>query len=143
MLEIDLETALIDIGAMLARARNAQPVLSMIGKIELLDAQQRIIGTKLSPDHEAWMPWAARTLKERTKKGNTGQGLLWDKGDLLHSLESVAEGSSVEIGTDMPYAIDLQDGTEIMPPREFLGWDASEFPAHEILMTEWLEGVLA
>lgn len=143
MLEIELETALMDIGAMLARARNPKPVLAQIGYLELLDAQQRIISTKLTPDHEAWMPWASRTLKERTEKHNTFQGLLWDEGDLLHSLRLIAKNGSVEIGTDLPYAIDLQEGTDIMPAREFLGWDATEFPAHELLMTEWLEGVLA
>lgn len=143
MLEVDLETALAEIGAILQRVQNPTPALTAIGSAELLEAQQRIIGNKLDPDYEAWMPWARRTLKERTKKGNLDQGLLWDTGELLNSLKSIATSNSVEIGTDVPYAADLQLGTDIMPAREFLGWNVATLADHELTMTEWLEGFLA
>lgn len=75
-----------------------------------------------------WVPSAAglRRLSGkytyRNGKKYTGTGTLFETGTLFHSIQAFREDPyTVSIGTDVPYAIYLQNGTLKMPPRVFLG----------------------
>ncbi len=139
MLEADFSSVIASLAEMVARMHDTSPVMERIGAAELLEAQQRIIGTKIGSDHEPWQPWRARTQQERAEKGNASQGLLWDTGTLLHSLGVEVSASGVLIGSDVDYAIDLQDGTDIMDARPFLGWDAETLPEYAGWLTAFIE----
>ena len=143
MLTADFKDALAEVGAMLARAENVQPVLARIGASEVENARARIQATKGTPWGDSWEPWAPSTREHRERKGNAGQGLLWDDGDLLKSIRyetllNVENLSVVDIGSDLPYAGFLQDGTENMPARKYLGWNDATFPVYEQLLLGWI-----
>ena len=140
---IDASTALRDIGAMLERSLAIEPVLAMIGKLEVENVKARIQQSKLNPWGGDWAPWAAWTAEDRAKKGNAEQGLLWDTGALLDSIhfsvDSLRSMSFVDIGSDLYYALDLQEGTAIMPAREFLGWNDEDALFYERILYNYIE----
>ena len=144
MLEINLAQALNDIGQMIARSRNPQPVLGRIGASEVENVRERIQSEKDSPWGNPWEPWATSTAKSRRLKGNDALGLLFDEGDLFRSIraETHVYGTghgTLDIGSDLDYALYLQDGTEYMPARPFLGWNDHTFPFYELMMAGWVE----
>lgn len=145
MITIDMTQALADLNAIRARMADMQPALTRIGETQTEAIQARITTLKTSPDGEEWAPWSARRLEERTKKGNTGQGLLWDTGTLLHSIRMQADANSVAIGTDVPYAAELQNGRHMeMEARPFVGWVDDRLPLVEQMVAHYVEfGVLA
>ncbi len=57
---------------------------------------------------------------------------------LLETLLNVESLSVVDIGSDLPYAGFLQDGTEDMPARKYLGWNDATFPVYEQLLLGWI-----
>ncbi len=95
---------------------------------------------KRSPDGGQWAPWATRTAASRGRKGNAAQGLLWDSGTLLASIQMQARDGLVSIGTDTAYAQYLQGGTGNMPAREFLGWTERDTKAAERMVLDYIEG---
>jgi phage gpG-like protein len=107
-------------------------MMKEIGDIVVEDIRHRISTLKQSPEGEAWSPWADSTAKARQRKGNAALGLLVDSGTLLRSITSQVIGShhTVQIGTNVPYAGYLNDGTPKMPARPFLG--VSERAQHDI-----------
>ena len=123
MMTIDSAQVLAEIGALQHRISSPSAFLQEVGTVQQEKAQARIRDTKDTPWGAAWAPWQPMTLKERTIKGNADQGLLWDSGALLNSIHYELEPFSVTIGTDLEYALDLQDGTDRMAARPFLGWD--------------------
>ncbi len=139
MLEVDATHALADLGMMLANIQNPEPVMQQIGEFEAEAAVFRIMVTKESPDGEPWQMWSGRTRKERVAKGNEDLGILWDTGRLMSSIHAVTGAQSVEIGTEVDYASDLQMGTDHMAARPFLGWDAEKFPEYEQIMATFIE----
>ena len=140
--EINVEQALAELGAMVARAQFLGPVLEVIGQSEVENTKARIQQSKTNPWGGDWAPWAARTAAYRTRKGNAGQGLLWDDGDLLESIRFSVDAMEhvgwVDIGSDLDYAAYLQDGTEDMPAREFLGWNDAALPFYEGLLVNYI-----
>ena len=80
--------------------------------------------------------------EQRSLKGNEAQGLLWDTGTLLHSIRHQTDARSVAIGTDVPYALELQIGRSNMVARPFVGWESSGMEHAERLMVHYIEGVL-
>ncbi len=143
MLSADFTQALAEVGGMLARAENLQPVLARIGASEVENVRARIQTGKTSPWGDAWAPWAPSTREHRERKGNADLGLLLDEGDLLKSIRyetllNVESLSVVDIGSDLPYAGFLQDGTEDMPARKYLGWNDATFPVYEQLLLGWI-----
>lgn len=144
MLTFNIDGAIAHVDGMLARMANMQPVMGRIGADQRNEVMDRILDAKHSPDGEAWAPWSPRRLMEREEKGNPSQGLLWDTGTLVHSILARDTAIGVEIGTDVPYAYDLQhghDGFEHMPPRPFLGWSAEGKQTAEHLVVRYLEGI--
>lgn len=125
-----------------ARIAHPQPVLALIGAMAKKRAEHEIESGKHDPDGHPWAPWSDGTHGSRQKKGNVGQGLLWDSGTLLHSMYVQTNVASVVIGSEVDYAHWVQDGTRRMPARQFLGWgDAAEHEAEQ-MMVHYLEGLL-
>lgn len=144
MLEADFSAMLADLGLMLERASNPLPVLTRIGASEVENVRARIKQSKLSPWGDNWAPWATSTAKERARKGNAEQGLLWDTGDLLDSINAVANiygpgHGTLDVGSDLDYAGYLQDGTEKMPARPYLGWNEATLAFYEAMMVGFVE----
>ncbi len=106
-----------------SRVTNPRPMLNQIGQVIVEDIKRSITQTKASPDGTKWQPWSPSTLKARTKKGNAAKGLLWDSGKLVGSINYQIIGShnTLQIGSNVYYAEYLNDGTEHMPARPFLG----------------------
>lgn len=139
MITIEAEQAFAEIDAMLMRMHESAPFLEAVGDREVELARERIRDTKLDPLGNAWAPWAPFTRSEREHKGNADLGLLFDEGDLLLSLGKAIFGDSVEIGSNLDYAKDLQEGTDKMPAREFLGWAPGSGPIYENLYKRYIE----
>lgn len=137
---IDLASALAGLNrlAML----NMSPWLQGVGKKAQQSVQQRIQQVKQDPDNAPWSPWRPSTEKYRTHKGNAGQGLLWDEGTLLNSIQMQADSGGVSIGTAVGYAGFLQDGTERMAARPFLGWSDGDVTEMEFSAIRFIEAML-
>lgn len=121
---------------------NMSPWMQQIGQKAQQEVQARIQQTKHDPDNQSWSPWKPSTEKYRTHKGNAGQGLLWDEGTLLNSIKFAADSGGVTVGTEVGYAGYLQDGTERMAARPFLGWTESETSAMEFSAIAFIEALL-
>lgn len=119
------------------------PAFSAIGHAETAVIRTRIEEGKTTPEGQAWAPWRPWTADEREAKGNADQGLLWDTGTLLNSIRSHTEAKGVSIGTDVPYADELQGGRggrHPMVARPFIGWDQAGIERAERTMISYLEG---
>lgn len=144
MMTIDISSAIAGLNLILARTETNN-FLSLVGSFEKNVIQTRIRETKIDPDEHAWAPWQPFTRHQREAKGNVPQGLLWDTGNLLNSIRFEESFGQVEIGTDVPYAHELQHGRDgsagqrPMVPREFIGWQQSDFPALEAMLVGHLE----
>ncbi len=97
------------------------PLLQTVGGILRDSTVNRIVNTKTSPDGEAWAPWAMSTMLARTKRGTSGTGLLYETGGLANSITFEIQGNSVIVGSNSPVAPYLQNGTDNMPARPFVG----------------------
>jgi phage gpG-like protein len=140
-------TMTIDLGQALAALNrlamlNMSPWLDSVGQKAQQDVQARIQQTKHDPESQPWSPWQPRTEKQRLKKGNAGQGLLWDEGTLLNTIKFSADSGGVTIGTEVGYAGYLQDGTQRMAARPFLGWSDAETTALEFSAIAFIEAML-
>lgn len=111
----------------LTRKLNDKNMMQEVGDIIVEDIRHRIAVTKTDPNDKPWAPWAPSTAKARERKGNAALGLLFDSGNLLRSITAEVKnhgskgGVSVYIGSNVKYAGWLNDGTEKMPARPFLG----------------------
>lgn len=114
------------IGNIRSKVENPRAMMQEIGDIIAEDIKNIIMKRNESPDGKPWAPWRPSTAKARERKGNAKQGLLWDSGRLLRSIKSQVIGShnTVQIGTDIPYAGYLNNGTSKMSARPFLGVSA-------------------
>lgn len=139
MITIDISEAMAGLAVIAARAEDSQPLMEAIGKQQSGEVQQRIQRDKTTPWGASWAPWRPSTQRARERKGNAAQGLLWDKGTLLQSVRFDADTHEIVIGADVPYAGYLQDGTDRMEARAFLGWNEDEFPIIEALAVMFLE----
>jgi phage gpG-like protein len=120
------------------RISNYSPLLNQVGKIELDETRKRILQTKMSPNGTPWLPWAPSTLAHRNKKGNTSKGLLNDTSALLNSFKIIVKDNQVVVGTNLPYAKYLQDGTNKMPTRPFLGLPITSRESVSILIDKYV-----
>ena len=142
MFEIDYALAMDELDGMLARLADPAPLLEHIGLYEVAEARERIQRSKDDPLGYAWAPWMPSTAAQRARKGNADQGLLWDTGALLDSITASVAGNTVTIGSAVDYAGYLQDGTDRMAARPFLGWSADALAFYEHLTSEYLAGAL-
>ena len=115
----DIKDAL---GNLAKKAKESRDLMKEIGDIIVEDIKHRIVKLKKDPDDKPWSPWSKATKKARQKKGNAALGLLFDSGELNDSITSkVTSKNNVQVGTNSPYAGFLNDGTNKMPARPFIG----------------------
>lgn len=116
------------------------PALDAVGKNQQANVTARILFTKMAPDGKPWAPWARSTAKARMKKGNAGQGLLNDSGELSRSIRYQVSGKQVIVGSIAgPYAEFLQFGTNKMPARPFIGWSEQDKKEAKQIMMDHLK----
>lgn len=143
MITSDSKLAIAELQQIAARTANMQPFMAMLAEFEVVSAKTRIAEIKTDPSGSPWAPWSKRRREERIAKGNAEQGLLFDTGTLLNSIYAKSHINGFEVGTDLDYAVDLQDGTFDMPARPFLGWTLGEVATAERLAVLFIEkGVL-
>ncbi len=139
MLTLDASEAIAALSLIASRASDMSPLMEEFGELQVIAVRERLMNSKTTPWGADWAPWRPMTEIERTKKGNADQGLLWDTGTLLNSIRFEASPLGVEIGTDVDYAVDLQNGTLSMADRDFLGWSPDFYPTAERLALIYLE----
>jgi phage gpG-like protein len=139
MLTINAAQAIAELNAILARTLNTEPALAVIGRAAVEAARHRIQATKTGPEGNHWTEWRQATRDHREAKGNVGRGLLWDDGTLLDSIHVEQEAGGIEIGSDLEYGAFLQEGTERMVARPWLGWDDDLARHAEMTMLHYIE----
>ena len=139
MIRMDARAAIAELRAILRRVQRPAPVLAAIGAAQVGRIQRRIAAGKVSPAGVPWSPWKPSTRARRERKGNAGQGLLWDTGTLLHSVRAETFVRGVRIGVEPDYAVYLQEGTGEMAARPFVGWEPADEDATERLMVHYLD----
>ena len=143
MMTINAEQVMRDLQIIVNRVADMTPVLRTIGDHQREAVEDRIMTGKRAPDGNPWAPWRPWRAAERAAKGNAAQGLLWDTGDLLHSLITDVEIDRVSIGTEVGYARELQFGRHDMEPRPFMGWGPSDVAeADRLAMTYIMTGAV-
>lgn len=110
-----------DLASLLKQLANPRPALEQIGEALVQSTRERLEKTKVSPEGQKWAPWSLSTLLARRKKGTAARGLLFDSGNLSNSIQAQVLGDSVIVGASAKYASFLQNGTENMPARPFVG----------------------
>lgn len=110
-----------------------------LGEMLVKSVQDRIRETKLTPNGEEFEMWAESTARYRERKGNDGQGILWDTGKLLDSIEFEVDGYTLHVGTPVDYAKYLQHGTETMPARPFVGFSEQDLAQIEAMAAKFME----
>ena len=138
MLTADFQPALATLALLRAKIQYPGPGLSIIGQLAAKRVERELETGKHDPDGNAWEPWAASTARARARKGNADRGLLYDTGTLLHSIRTQVGIADVVIGTEVPYAKYLQDGTSRMPARPFMGWGTAGETEAETAMLAYL-----
>lgn len=125
---------------LLMRIEDPVPFFEYVGVTEKQRVRRRIQYTKVDPDGKAWAPWAPFTADRRDWLGNYSQGIMWDTGRLLNSIEFDIDGAfGVDIGTDVWYAPKHQDGEGKIPKREIFGWDDDTLPGLAAAFVIFLE----
>jgi hypothetical protein len=141
MIAIDVDTALAELDAMLARMRSLAVPFAKIGGLQQARIRERIQRSKVDPDADIWDPWRPTTEEERVHKGNVNQGLLWDSGQLLEDVVFEATNDGLIVGDTAPYAVYLQEGTPRMVAREMFGWTDDDLVEAEEIVALYIEGV--
>jgi phage gpG-like protein len=141
MITIDATEAIAVLNGMAARMANMQPALAQIGEFAASKVMLGLMSEKDDPDGHQWAAWMPSTREQREKKGNVGLGLLWDRGDLLGSIKVQTSRNEVVIGTTMPFAPYLQDGTPKMAARPFMGWSLAEQSMSEEFIARYIGGL--
>lgn len=119
---------------------NRQQFLEEVGQMLLESTRERIITSKTDPEGRAWKPWARSTALARSKDGSAARGLLYKSGNLLDSLEVRIVGDmKVSVATQVPYAQFLQNGTNRMPARPFLGASKQDEQNIKAAWNKWLK----
>lgn len=121
---VDAKEVQQSIGDIRKKLANPRSMMQEIGDIIVEDIKNRITTTKKDVNTDkSWSPWKPSTKKARTKKGNAALGLLYDSGELLNSITSQVVGShnTLQVGTNVPYASYLHEGTPKMKARPFMG----------------------
>lgn len=109
-----------------------------LGMIALSLIKQAFVAKSAGGEDEAgqrWAPLAASTLAGRRKgKGGGSPQILRDTGRLLNSLSPGVDNPTVRhgqviVGTNVPYAVFLHEGTPRMPARRL--WpEPKDWPEH-------------
>lgn len=113
--------------------RMKRDFLEKMGQEHIKIVRKRIQTEKADPNGQKWEPWAPSTKLGRERAGTASRGLLWDTGNLLESFRYDVRGNSVVIITDVPYAKYLNDGTNKMPARNFIGFGGKDLERTKVI----------
>lgn len=122
-----------------AISQNTTAQLNILGKEEVQNVQERIATTKMTPDGQAWRPWSMATRRMNARRGNRGRGLLYRTGRLFKSIKYKLSPKTLTVYSSIPYAKYLQNGTNRMPARQFLGWSQMQLNRIKDIMKGALE----
>lgn len=140
MIEADLESVFAFMSKSIAGLKDTDSLLLDGARIGKDAVEYRITHSKTSPDGQAWSSWMENTALYREHKGNAGQGLLWDSGDLLESFHVKRDGrNAMKIDSDVDYGQYLQDGTRFMAARPFMGWSQDDEQLIHAHFIAWVE----
>lgn len=106
----------------IGKIRKYPQALKEVAEEEVKAAQNRLKISKMTPDGQAWAPWAQSTREARMKDGTAGLGLLYKSGNLHNSFQIEINTNQVIIKNVAPYSAYLQEGTDNMPARPYFGW---------------------
>jgi phage gpG-like protein len=102
---------------MAARARDITPALT-VGALDVKALVSDGFRKSFDPaTGKPWQPLAAATIAQRRQ--NSSKPLV-DTGTLSRSIETRASGTTITVGTIVPYAGKHQVGTDRIPQRRFL-----------------------
>jgi phage gpG-like protein len=122
-----------DLNSLLKGVKDRQLMKELSG-IVLQDVKTRVGVSKLTPEGTPWVPWSPATLRYRQKKNNVNQGLLFDTGKLLNSFKATSGIQTFSVGTDVTYAPFLNNGTNRMPARKFMGISEQAYKSMEAII---------
>lgn len=111
-----------EINELSKQLKNSKDFLREIGEVVCEDIKHRLVALKSDPDDKPWQPWAKSTEKARQKDGTAALGLLFKTGALTQSITyQLTSNNRLQVGTNNRYAGFLNDGTNNMPARPFMG----------------------
>lgn len=125
--------------------RNAKDLSKPLEKILAIGLSSTDKNFEAEGRPRKWKELAESTKKQRAKIGKTGK--ILERSNLLkNSINGRVEGSSVKIGTVVPYAPVHQNGmliktkkaTFFVPQRQFIKWQPSELKMAEDILTKHL-----
>lgn len=107
---------------LIRKLKDPTDLLTDIGEIVVEDIRQRIITTKKDVYDKPFANWAPSTRKARVKDGSAALGILYRTGTLADSIHyKVTSKNKLKVGAGVDYAVWLNNGTNKMPAREFIG----------------------
>lgn len=117
-------------------SRRTHTVASAIAKeagVAIRDRAKEKIGTyqEGSGNFPAWEQLAESTQEQRAKAGYTPNDPLLRSGELRESITTRSDGNGSITGTTLDIGLWMENGTEKIPPRPFLG-PAAEEEMHKI-----------
>jgi phage virion morphogenesis protein len=104
---------------LIRKFQNLTPELHKVGQFMVASTDENF-QKEQSPYGEKWEHLAPSTLKYKASRGFIMQ-ILQRQGLLRSSIRYRIEKGRVEVGSPLPYASYLQEGTKKMPKRQFLG----------------------
>lgn len=139
MIDVKIQSDTRDLETLLSKLKNPRPALVEIGRMLQGSTRDRLQKTKVGPDGKPWAPWALSTLLARTRKGNAGRGLLNDTGNLSRGITFEVRGNTVTVGAQATYAQYLQNGTDRMPARPFVGVSKQDEKFIDVILRRHLQ----
>jgi len=121
------------------KLKNTKKPLKRMARVETEAAQYRIRTSKQTPDGQPWAAWAYSTFISRIRNGTVGTGPLYVSGLLMRSFKSRVTSTKATISNTAPYATYLQEGTDNMPARPFMGFGRESHDRINDIMMEHLE----
>lgn len=138
--QVNFNPAIVAINNKIAQLQNMTPALNQIGQMAVASTRYRITNSKTDPSGAAWRPMTRATVRQRARRGTLANGLLWDTGRLLRSINYRLVKNTVQVYSSVPYAQYLQFGTTRMPARKFLGWSNADIANMSMIVNAFLAG---
>jgi phage gpG-like protein len=118
-------------------------LLKSLGMVIEEQVKERIDITKQDPDNKKWDPWKESTL-QYLQKYFPKASLLYREGGLLDSIEHQMKGSdTILVGSSKEYASYLQEGTNKMVARKFLGFGTDDITELQDAVDEFMKEQVA
>jgi phage gpG-like protein len=122
-------------------------VLVLTGESVVEDTRLRLEDDETSPGGKAWDPWSDNPPGRgyASRRPPTAK-LLYDSGDLARSIEYAVQGNTVDVGSELDYALVHQMGSRDgrIPAREYAGIsDELESALQDVYSADFEGGWLA